>query len=137
MIINRVQMLAAELSADPLVRGYSGMSDQAAADSLNTENRDVDVDLVKSAVVLEAIVISEYNVLTDAQKALVNAMLAMGEMDPHGPNTKAIFAVIFDPGTVTRTNLLALSIETVSRGVELGIGTVKSGDVDRARTYGG
>ena len=33
--------LKIELDADPLVRGYSGMTDQQAADSLNTVNRSI------------------------------------------------------------------------------------------------
>lgn len=137
LLIERIKAISGEISSDPLSRGYSGMDDQAAADSLNAANRDVDVELVKSAAVLEAIVIAEYNALIDTQKALVNSMLAMGELAPHGPNTKAVFAGIFDSGTTTRTNLLALSTETVSRGVEIGVGAVTLGDVERARAYGG
>lgn len=39
-MVDTVALLAAELTADDLVRGYSAMSDQAAADDLNTAYRD-------------------------------------------------------------------------------------------------
>jgi hypothetical protein len=39
--MNEAQLstLAAEITNDPLSRGYSGMTDAAAADSINTSNR--------------------------------------------------------------------------------------------------
>lgn len=44
-------VLKNELANDPLARGYSGMTDQQAADSLNTADRQVDGPAVGSAII--------------------------------------------------------------------------------------
>ena len=44
------QALNAELTTDPLGRGYSGMSDEAASIDLNTEYRDVNYPILLDAV---------------------------------------------------------------------------------------
>jgi hypothetical protein len=113
------------------------MSDQEAADDLNTVYRSVDVTSVKASVVLEATVVTEYNALAAAKQELYRSMLAMGELNPNGTNTKAIFADLFGGGTTTRSNLLALSTKNVSRAVELlGEGSAVTAElVAAARSY--
>jgi hypothetical protein len=135
MALNRIEILNGELTADPLGRGYAGMSDQEAADSLNVEDRSETLTSVRASAVLEATIISEYNALTDGQKGFYHSMLAMGELDPYGANTRAVFADLFGAGTTTRANLLALSTRAVSRGEELGIGIVTVEGVTRARAF--
>lgn len=53
-MVDKVQ-LKAELDADPLVRGYAGMSDQEAADSINAVDRPgaADPEAVQRTVLLE------------------------------------------------------------------------------------
>lgn len=136
-MIERIKTLYQELTDDPLVRGYSTMTDQEAADDLNTIYCSVGVTSVKASVILEATLIAEYNALASGQQELYRSMLAMGELDPSGTNTRAIFADLFGAGTTTRANLLALSTRDVSRAVELlGDGAViTAAHVNAARSY--
>jgi hypothetical protein len=135
MVIERIRTLNGELASDPLGRDYASMSDQQAADDLNTTYRSRVVTSVAASVVFEATVASEYDALTAAQKTRYNSMLAMGELDPSGTNTRDVFASLFGGGTTTRANLLALSSESISRSEELEVGMVLPADVTRARAF--
>lgn len=126
--------LKAELTADPLGRGYAGMSIEAAAASLNTIDRSRQKSRLSGAEIWEAVVLSEYSARTAEQKSLLNAMIASPSL-PIGPatNTRAALLAIFGAGTQTRANLIAAASETVSRATELGLPEVTPGDVQRAR----
>ena len=54
------EILKAEVTDDPLARGYSGMSDQAVADSMNAVDRTVDREMVPTHDIYEAIIPAEY-----------------------------------------------------------------------------
>lgn len=134
-----IQALKTELASDPLGRGYSALSDQAAADSLNA----VDRDRIKSSLsgddVFNAADPAELAALakgTSAQKAefqMFLAICARESIRPDGNATTRLIREIFGAGSTTLTNLDVLRTETVSRGDEIGFGTVGLGDVAEAR----
>jgi hypothetical protein len=127
------EVLKTELTTDPLTRGYSGMSNAAAAADLNTEYREVDVEAVTGQQIFEATVPSEYNALGPSDTDLFHAIIGMGELLVSGTNTRAALMALFGAGTTTRTNLIALQTELISRAAELGLGTVKEGHIATAR----
>jgi hypothetical protein len=126
--------LRTELISDPLTRGYASMTDAQAAESLNTANRASTRTLVDTWEILEATVPAEYTPLSSALKTQYQLYVSAGRIDVSRANTRAAFALMFGAGTVTRTNLLALSAgPLVSRAVELELGVVAPGDVQCAR----
>jgi len=127
-------ILKSELTTDPLIRGYAGMTDAQVADALNTPNRQMNVESVTGQQVFECILLAEYNALTVDQKSLLHAIIGMGTISVNGTNTKAALLAMFGPGTITRTNLAILQKRTVNRVEELGLGSVETGHVASARS---
>ena len=133
--------LRTELTTDPVALGYAGLTDQAAADKLNaldtgrTRNRTA----VPVQEVFNAIDDGAWPSTTILQDKL-RGILGMPVVDASNTNTRGIFGAIFPnsaPTANTRTRLLALATETVSRATELGLGTVTAGDVNLARAKTG
>jgi hypothetical protein len=129
-----IQVLADELTHDPLGRGYAGMSDEQAAVNLNTVDRTRQRDTVLGHEIFNATDHTEYAALADAQKDRWLALCAIDIINIASGVAKALEAEIFGPGTTTRDNLLALKTENISRATELGLGTVKVGHVQMARS---
>ena len=124
--------LKAELTADPLSRGYSGMSDSAAAADLNTVYRTRPKDTMTGSEILQAINKTEFTALTAANKQLVWDLLHLGTLNPFGVEA-ALFVDAFGGGSATIAALAAARVDDVSRGEELGLGTVYPGDIENAR----
>jgi len=133
MRFDRKITLKNELTDDPLGRGYAGMTDQQAATDLNTAYCEVTRERVETWEVIEATVASEWAALTANEKERYSTFIAAGVLNPSGANTKSAFAAMFGAGTQTRANLLALSVETISRADELEIGFVTAERVASAR----
>ena len=125
--------LKAELIAGHPDTGAYDADAAIAAGQLNAMNRERNVESVTGQDIFEAAVPSEYNALTTEQKTLFLGIVGMGTILVNGMNTKAALLAMFGPTTTTRTNLAALQKEAISRATELGFGTVKAGDVQRAR----
>ena len=121
-----------ELTTDPLGRGYSGMTDEAAADSLNTPNRQPDREALDSGLLVASIVRSEYDALAAAAKDYLR-LVALAQSLPLTVTLKGELGAIFGPGTQTRANLLALLKRSGSRAEELGLGFVTPSHVAGAR----
>ena len=83
----------------------------------------------------ETISIPVFSLLTDVEKAQLDTLFTAHSSTgvPLGGNAQTVLLNIFDPGTTTRTDLIALATENISRGVELGLGFIHSGDVIGAR----
>ena len=136
-----MSVLSDELTQDPLIRGYNGpgaansgpgpMTDQEAADDLNTEYRTRNRDTMTSTEVWQAIDIPELQALADGDRSLVMAVLQFDEINPFG-NEATLFIALFGAGSNTIIALNAARIEAVSRAIELGLGRVRTGDVARA-----
>lgn len=129
------QTIRDELDNDPLARGYAGMTDQQATDSLNTEDRSVDRETMSASEIFEAIEVAEWQALTADQKNQVEKVIQLGDNIQIGTGTKAraFLADAFGPATTTRATLLSLAQETISRAQELGLGTLVIGDIQNAR----
>lgn len=126
-------ILKAEIEADPLSRGYSGMTDLEVATELNIIYREVDVEFVTGQEIFEAVVPSEYNALTDKQINLLHAIMGLGSISVNGTNTRTALLSMFGSGTTTRSNLAVLQKRDVSRAEELGLPFVYEGHVQEAR----
>ena len=129
------QVLNTELTSDPLTRGYSGMTDQEAADDLNVVYRTLPVDTVPGSDIFNATDDVEYGALTaEEQNRWVN-MCGVAEIDVASGVAKSLEDELFGAGTTTRTNLAALKTRDVSRGVELELGKAPNAShVAHART---
>jgi hypothetical protein len=126
-------ILTAELTGDPLVRGYSGMDDAAAAADLNTAYREQNRTSMTGSEVLNAIDETEYFALADGGKDRVWQLLHLGTLDPFGVEA-GVMTQIFGGGSATITALQADRKTLVSRAAELSLGRVRVGDVQRARS---
>jgi len=130
MAIN--QALVTEVQTDPLGLGYSGMTDQQIADSLNTVNRPRNRTSMSGREIQDEVVDAEYDVLTDEKKSQFLALTASADLDPFGLGANVI-KDIFTGGSTTSTNLGVARVETISRAVEIGAGRVGNGTVEIAR----
>jgi hypothetical protein len=119
--------LGTELSTDPKALGYSGLQNQAAADKLNqvgASSETVNPGTLQSYLIVDAIVSSEWTVLSQANKDLLNFYLQQPTVDTTSSNVRSAIGGIFAAGA-TRTALLALVNRPASRGeVLFGPGTV-------------
>lgn len=125
-------ILKSEIQADPLTRGYAGMTDQQVADSLNTVDRTRNRSVVSGKEVKDRIDLGEWAARTDAQKQIVLALCNRDDLDPFGIDA-TIFQDAMAGATTTLANLTAYRVEDISRGVELGLGVVNDYDVYAAR----
>ena len=125
-------VLTEEITLDPLSRGYAGMTDQEAADDLNTKYREDDVKVVSGSQILNAIDLTELNAKTDAEKAQVWNIIHIGEVNPFGVEADMLVD-IFSGGSASIIALAALRKVDVSRATELGLAIVHSGTIAQAR----
>jgi hypothetical protein len=127
-------VLRAELLNDPVALGYGALTDANAAAKLNATNtgRTLSRTSVSKNELLRAITDSEWPTTAVLQNKLL-CIFSCDSIDASNANVKAVFAAIFGAGTATRTALLALGTQTVSRAVELGLGVVLVADVTIAR----
>jgi len=126
-------LLKAEITSDPLARGYAGMTDVQVAASLNTKNRTRTRTVVTIIELMQSLVYTEYIALTAAQRQYLDLLVASEVLNINTGNIKDGLAAIFIGGTTTRTNLLALVSETISRAAELGWDEIKVGWVGMAK----
>lgn len=128
-------VLRNELLADPIGLGYSGMTDLLAAAKLNAldTGRTQARTAVPVAEMFNAIVNADWPAVASLAESKLRALLQMQTVDASNANIKVIIGAVFGAGTVTRTNLLAIGSQTVSRAVELGLGVITTLDVTRAR----
>lgn len=134
-----LSILANELTTDPLTRGYSGMTDQQAADSLNTVNRTRLRTHLSGSEIYEALDVSEFQSKTADQKQYIRDIIGLGGSVAVDANSKArtVLFAIFAAGSNTRANLTTIATVNISRATELGLETVSAGYVGEARAQGG
>lgn len=127
------QILADEITNDPLARGYSGMTDEQVTDSLNlTIDRDVNRENISGSEAWNTTVSADYAGLTDAKKSEWLSFCGIESNDPFGAAVQVVVDV-FGGGSDTAAALDALRVDTVSRAVELFGVDVIIGDVQNAR----
>ncbi len=127
-----VRTIRAEITDDPLLLGYTGMTDQEVTDSLNALTRERAVESLSSADIYDAIDPTEYTVLSSTEKAMLSDIFSLSEVRVQG-NTRDVIVGIFPGGGTTLTNLTALLTTPISRATELSVGVVKIGHVIEAR----
>lgn len=133
-----LQILWNEINADPLARGYTGMTNVQIADSLNTVNRTRQRTTMSSAEIYENIDTTEFQAKTAAQKEYTRDVLGLGQDVQIGPSSKAraVLLAVFGGGSNTITALAAAAQENISRAIELGLPTVTEGLVIEAKQWG-
>ena len=127
------KILKDDIINDPLVRGYSGMTDTHVADDLNSVYRTRNRDQIPGSEILDETDWVEYGALTDLKKSQWLSFTSADFVSA----TKAglnILRDIFGTGTTTEDNLLLVRAEDISRATELGLSIVREGDVEYART---
>lgn len=134
-----LQALRAELDADPLARGYAGMTDAQAAASLNTADRPVDRTDVPGHEIYAAITpthaLQVYDLATGtpAHQRWLDIMFQLDSVPLDNANIRTALTTIFAGKQSTLDALVALQTVTVSRAQELSLGRVLVGDVTQAR----
>ena len=137
-----------EITNDPLTRGYSGMSDQEVADSLNTVDRTVQIRVSHTDVMTWAASGPRKKVednKDNANEALAAASLVALDLIADGVTTfdtsdngnQTLLSGLVSGGVLSgddQTALMALGQSTVSRAAELGLGHIRVGDVIAARS---
>ncbi len=130
-------VLKDELVNDLLGRGYSTMSDQEAAEDLNSiypapDTRTRNRTLMSASEVYNAIDQANWTSLSATEQQEVWDILHMGEVNPFGREAVR-FTAIFGGGSTTITALKAARVESITRATELELGEVKSRHVGYAR----
>ena len=127
-----LQLLAIELSDDPLARGYAGMTDAQVVTSINTADRSVPRTMMTASEVANAIDPTEFNALLPTDEQKIWNVLSLGELNPYGIEA-TIFTSVFGVGSDTITALAAARSTLISRADELSIGSVRIVHVASAR----
>ncbi len=117
-----------ELANDPLVRGYSAMSDQEAADDLNTSYRTRNRTSMSGDEIAQAADPTEYDGLDSGAanntadiRSHWLALCGRETIDPFATANVQLVISIFGVGSVSVSNLNAARVESITRAVELGI----------------
>ncbi len=124
--------LKTEITDDPLARGYSGMSDEELADSLNTADRPRNRTSMSRSEILQAVVPAAYNALTGDDLVAFWGLLSVENINPFGVEAE-VMKQIFGTSSATVIALASARIETISRAQELEFGEVKAGHVQFER----
>ena len=130
-------LLQTELTTDPLARGYAGMSDAAAATSLNAANRNVITPSLASSLVRQIIAAqaTEYAALTEANRAMLTFLTQAGTVDLTNVSVRTVLLAIFAAGSATRAALTAAAVTVKSRAAELGLPVLTAEQVAWCRTH--
>jgi len=131
-----MSILSDELANDPLGRGYAGMTDQQAADSLNARDRNLDAASLSGDAMFGATAGADWAGLSAANKLLWVSFCGRETIDPFGAANVALVMDLFGAGSATITALAALrrTANGQSRAQELGLGfTPGAGDVEQER----
>ena len=131
--MSNIDIIKTEIDVDPLARGYAGMTDEQVAVDMNTVYRDSDLASISGDAAFAATDSSEFSGLTDHKQAIWLAFCGRENINPFGASNVALVQWVFGAGSATIAALSALRTQTVSRGEELEVGTVRTGDVAQAR----
>ena len=128
------EALKTELLAGHPDTGAYNADAAIAAGELTAVNRTRQRDFVSGSEILNATDNTEFSALTDTEKDRWLSMCGVDSIDTTSGIAKSLEADLFGGGTTTRTNLQTVKTEDVSRAVEVGIGNVRAGDVEIARS---
>lgn len=134
-----IQALKAEIDADPLGRGYAGMSAQQVIDDLNTVYRTRNRSQLSGDEIFNAADVTELETLATGNTTqkqsfeMFLSLCARDSIDPFGLANARLVRAVFGAGSTTLSTLNTLRVENVSRVVELNLGDVAPWEVDAAR----
>ena len=128
-----IPALKTELLAGHPDTGAYDANDETAANEINAVNRTVNKTTMTGREVAAEVVDSAYDALTDAQKSQFLALVASDDLDPFGMGANVI-KDLFSGGSATVAALAVARVDSVSRAAELGLGTVKIGHIQEARS---
>jgi hypothetical protein len=126
-----LQVLRDEIQGDPLGRGYSGMNAAEILADLTTAYRDRNRISMSGSEILNAVDSTDWNGLDATNKQAVWDLVHLGTLNPFGVES-TMLTNVFGGGSTTIAALNAARKETVSRAVELDIGSVSLGNVEQA-----
>lgn len=115
------QILADEVQADPLARGYAGMTAEQIDASLRVADRTRFRTAIPNHEVFRALDLGEVEALSQGKRDALQMVMTLDQIDATDPNVRTILGTLFPAGSTTRDNLIALAQETVSRAEEIGI----------------
>jgi len=130
--MTKIDRLRTELLAGHPVTGAYNADAALAAAELNAVNSTTNVGSMTGSEVMNKIVPSAFKALSAADKQTVWDILHLGTINPFGIEA-SLLTDIFGGGSATITALGAARKNNVSRAVELGLGEIKPGHVERAR----
>lgn len=131
----KLALLKIELDTDPLARGYAGMTDEEAADDLNTVYRQIVGTELNPEDLRNQVVWTEYELLSDRYAQDMQWLASNGRIDVSpGSFGRAAIVGMFGGGSVTVSNLLTVLTEDVSRAFERFGESVTELDVFKARS---
>ncbi len=125
-----------ELLNDPLTRGYSGMTDQQAADDLNTSYRSRNRTIMTGDEIAQSVESQViWDGLSDQQRLEWLGLCGRDTIDPFGSANVDLVISIFGNPSGTVTNLQTARVESITRAQELPgvVSPVKVGHVQEAR----
>ncbi len=125
--------IATLLATPHPVSGAWAENNAEAADQFNVDDIERNVKSVSGQDLLEAVVPTEYNGLSDGEKQLLLAIIGMGTIIVNATNTRTVLLNMFGSGTVTRDNLQKLQTETVSLATQERLGTIYEGHIQQAK----
>lgn len=127
--------LTAELAGSHPVSGAYAADAQAAANQINAAN----ISQVKASMtgreLWASVDMTEYKALTPEKKTQWISFTNAESIDPsNGGWGQQVVVDIFGTASSTVAALAAARNETVSRAMQLGLGRVRAGDIERARS---
>ena len=124
--------LKTELTAGHPNTGAYDTDDALAATQLNVVNRSKNLASLTGSEVMNAIVKTDFDGLSDTNKQQVWNILHLGTINPFGIEADMMIG-IFGGGSATITALKTIRKVSVSRAGELGHGVIREGHVREAR----
>lgn len=121
-------ILCAELTNDPLGRGYATMTIEERTVDINTEYRTQIKPSMTGTEIFQAIDAAEFVALATADRDLIMQFFTWESINPGG-NEVVVFSAIFGGASATISNLSTARLENVSRAFELGLPEVLAVDV--------
>ena len=98
-----IATIKAEITTDPLNRGYTGMTDQQVVDSLHVQDRSQNIASLTGDVMFQQTDATEFAALADVKKQLWLAMCGRSDVDPFAAANVAMVQWLFGAGSVTIT----------------------------------
>ena len=125
--------LKTELDAGHPNTGAYSTNAAIAATEINNKNRTRSKTFLSGSEILNATDDVEFGALVDINKDRWLALCAIDNVNTSSGIAKALEADIFGAGTTTRSNLVAIKNESVSRATELDFTNVREADILDAR----